>query len=195
MEKPLIPQEEVEKLQQALTEADKKKKVKPKYPLIHALKDADKPTSLRVCIRGNPDNLGEEAGKHFLSILCASSPAPFQHGSGRLELARAIASPDNPLTARVFVNRVWAHHFGKGLVRTPSNFGHLGEPPSHPALLDDLARRLIDGGWSIKNLQRDRSRRLSAEHAFDPRADVDPKIAAVAQAGARLEVKFGAMPC
>jgi mono/diheme cytochrome c family protein len=153
-ETPLIPAEEVEKLRQALSEADKKKKVTPKYPLIHALKDAEKPTSLRVCIRGNPDNLGEEAPRHFLSILAGDSPALFQKGSGGLELARAIASPENPLTARVFVNRVWAHHFGKGLVRTPSNFGHLGEQPSHPALLDDLARRFIDDGWSIKSLQR-----------------------------------------
>lgn len=154
VETPLIPAAEAEKIRQALTDAEKKKKVTPKYPLVHALKDADKPTALRVCIRGNPDNLGEEAPRHFLSILCGNAPAPFQKGSGRLELARAIASPDNPLTARVFVNRVWAHHFGKGLVRTLSNFGHLGEQPSHPALLDDLTRRFIDDGWSVKSLQR-----------------------------------------
>ena len=154
VETPMIPAAEVEKLRQALSEADKKKKVTPKYPLIHALKDAAKPTSLRVCIRGNPDNLGEDAPRHFLTILSDAAPAPFHQGSGRLELARAIASPNNPLTARVFVNRVWAHHFGKGLVRTLSNFGHLGEQPSHPELLDDLANRFIAGGWSIKNLQR-----------------------------------------
>ncbi len=178
VETPLIPEAEVEKLRQGLSDADKKKKVKPKYPLIHALKDAAKPTSLRVCIRGNPDNLGEDAPRHFLTILTGDSPTPFQSGSGRLELARAIASPDNPLTARVFVNRVWAHHFGKGLVRTLSNFGHLGEQPSHPALLDDLARRFVEGGWSIKNLQR--SIVLSAAYQqttqFDSRGyEIDPE--------------------
>ena len=79
-------------------------------------------------------------------------------------MAKAIASSDNPLTARVFVNRVWQHHFGVGLVRTPSDFGTRGDPPSHPELLDYLAHRFVDGGWSIKNLHRLIlfSRRLSA---------------------------------
>jgi Protein of unknown function (DUF1553)/Protein of unknown function (DUF1549)/Planctomycete cytochrome C len=178
VETPLIPAAEVEKLRQALSEADKKKKVTPKYPLIHALKDAAKATSLRVCIRGNPDNLGEDAPRHFLTILSDSTPALFHEGSGRLELARAIASPNNPLTARVFVNRVWAHHFGKGLVRTLSNFGHLGEQPSHPRLLDDLAQRFIAGGWSIKNLQRliVLSAAYQQSTQFDPRAyELDPE--------------------
>ncbi len=71
----------------------------------------------------------------FLSILAGEKHDPFTKGSGRLELAQAIASTNNPLTARVMVNRIWKHHFGKGLVRTPSNFGALGEPPTHPELL------------------------------------------------------------
>src|SRR5206468_2927747 len=75
-------------------------------------------------------------------------------GSGRLELAQAIASKDNPLTARVMVNRIWKHHFGKGLVRTPSNFGALGEPPTHPELLDHLASQFMASGWSIKQMHR-----------------------------------------
>src|SRR5262249_50885444 len=79
----------------------------------------------------------------------------FTHGSGRLDLADAIASKDNPLTARVLVNRVWQHHFGKGLVRTPSNFGALGERPTHPELLDHLATRFIASGWSLKTLHRE----------------------------------------
>src|SRR5262249_46633564 len=79
---------------------------------------------------------------------------PFRQGSGRLELARAIADRDNPLTARVMVNRVWLHHFGAGLVRTPSDFGLRGEPPTHPELLDWLATAFVNHGWSIKKLHR-----------------------------------------
>src|SRR5207247_1426896 len=75
-------------------------------------------------------------------------------GSGRLELARAIASPENPLTARVIVNRIWLHHFGAGLVRTPSDFGLRSDPPTHPELLDWLARRFIADGWSFKKCHR-----------------------------------------
>src|SRR5207249_5329061 len=79
---------------------------------------------------------------------------PFQHGSGRLELAQAIASTSNPLTARVLVNRVWMHHFGAALVRTPSDFGLRSEPPTHPELLDYLAARFMAEGWSLKKLHR-----------------------------------------
>src|SRR5262249_32467346 len=76
-------------------------------------------------------------------------------GSGRLELADAIASKDNPLTARIIVNRIWLHHFGRGLVGTPSNFGKLGDRPSHPELLDYLACRFMESGWSLKALHRE----------------------------------------
>ncbi len=87
--------------------------------------------------------------------MTPNEPQRFSKGSGRLELAQCIASKDNPLTARVFVNRVWAWHFGRGLVTTPSNFGQLGERPSHPELLDYLASRFIESGWSIKALHRE----------------------------------------
>jgi hypothetical protein len=113
------------------------------------LEDAE-PVTSRIFIRGNKATLGEEAPRRFLSML---SGEPFTRGSGRLELARAIVRPDNPLTARVMANRIWLHHFGEGLVRTPSDFGLRCEPPSHPALLDWLAARLAESG-SLKRLHR-----------------------------------------
>ncbi|HEY0456692.1 MAG TPA: PSD1 and planctomycete cytochrome C domain-containing protein, partial [Verrucomicrobiae bacterium] len=131
-----------------------KKKAPAKYAFAHALKDAPKPHKLPLLIRGNPENAGEEVPRHFLSILSGGNPPAFTNGSGRLELARAIADPKNPLTSRVFVNRIWQHHFGQGLVRTTSNFGLLGEPPTNPALLDYLAHQLIENGWSMKSLHR-----------------------------------------
>ncbi|MFO0809517.1 MAG: PSD1 and planctomycete cytochrome C domain-containing protein [Gemmataceae bacterium] len=154
-EVPLVPPEAVEAAKAAQTDAEKKAKAPLKIPLVHALKDADKPVTLRVHVRGNPDTLGDDAPRHFLTVLTPGTAPTFAHGSGRLELARAIASPDNPLTARVMVNRVWQHLFGRGLVRTPSNFGHLGERPTHPELLDHLATRFVRSGWSVKALVRD----------------------------------------
>jgi hypothetical protein len=130
----------------------------PKYPFLHALRDSAKPKTQRVYIRGDRANQGEVVQPHFLSILCAEAgqdPCPAFRGSGRLDLAEAIADPRNPLTTRVIVNRIWQHHFGQGLVRTPGNFGELGERPSHPELLDWLAHRLIEKKWSIKALHRE----------------------------------------
>ena len=127
----------------------------PKYPYLHALADKSTVANEHVHIRGSADNLGDEVPRRFLRILSSGEPAVFKAGSGRLDLARAIASPGNPLTARVIVNRVWLHHFGRGIVGTPSNFGMMGERPSHPRLLDYLAARFMDGGWSIKALHRE----------------------------------------
>ena len=133
---------------------DKKDKNEPRKPVLHGLTEGDKPANMRVNLRGNPENLGDEVPRRFLAILAGDNASPFTQGSGRLELARAIATPENPLTARVLVNRVWAQHFGVGLVATPSNFGNLGTPPTHPELLDSLASRFMADGWSIKSLQR-----------------------------------------
>ena len=93
---------------------------------------------------------------HAVSCRCSAigEPAPYKEGSGRAQLAQAIASESNPLTARVMVNRIWQYHFGKGIVRTPSNFGRMGERPTHPELLDYLAADFIANGWSIKKLHR-----------------------------------------
>ncbi|HEV2293950.1 MAG TPA: PSD1 and planctomycete cytochrome C domain-containing protein [Tepidisphaeraceae bacterium] len=127
--------------------------------------------------RGNAASRGDPVPRQFLAILSKEKPQPFTSGSGRLELARAIASRENPLTARVMVNRVWLHHFGQGLVRTPSDFGTRGEPPTHPELLDYLARTFMDDGWSIKKLHRrimtsavyqQASEQVDAAYALDP---------------------------
>jgi len=124
-------------------------------PHAMALEDVPHLTDSHVFVRGNASNPGELAPRQFLAALTRGERQPFEHGSGRVELARAIASPDNPLTARVFVNRVWMNHFGAGLVRTPSDFGLRGDRPTHPELLDYLASRFIAGGWSIKQLHRE----------------------------------------
>jgi len=123
-------------------------------PRAMALEDVPSPVIAHVFVRGNANNPGAETPPHFLSCLSASNPATFHEGSGRLELAHAIASKDNPLTARVIVNRVWLHHFGAGIVRSPSDFGLRGDPPSHPELLDYLAIRFMESGWSLKGLHR-----------------------------------------
>jgi hypothetical protein len=105
-------------------------------------------------IRGNPTSLGPVSPRRFLAVL-AAEPRRFTQGSGRLELAQAIVRDAAPLAARVIVNRVWQHHFGRGIVDTPSNFGNQGSRPSHPELLDDLAARFIESGWSLKWLHRE----------------------------------------
>ena len=107
-----------------------------------------------VFVRGNPNNQGEKVARQFLAILSPDAREPFKDGSGRLELARQIASKDNPLTARVIVNRVWGHHFGGAIVRTPSDFGYRSDPPTHPELLDWLAIRFVQDGWSLKKLHK-----------------------------------------
>ena len=112
-------------------------------------------TDMKVFIRGNPAKLGDVAPRRFLKVLVSTEPASFKQGSGRLELAEAIASKDNPLTARVMVNRIWQYHFGRAIVGSPSNFGQLGDRPTHPELLDYLAVRFMETGWSMKKLHRE----------------------------------------
>ena len=116
-----------------------------------SVEDAPHISPAHVLVRGNMNDPGDVAPRQFLKIL---GSRPFTHGSGRLDLARAIADPGNPLTARVYVNRVWQHLFGEGLIRTPSDFGTRGEPPTHPELLDYLAHTFIQDGWSTKKLIR-----------------------------------------
>jgi hypothetical protein len=123
-------------------------------PRAMVLVDAPRPYEPVVFRRGNPGNPGERVPRRFLGLLAGDQRRPFTAGSGRLELARAIADPQNPLTARVLVNRVWQHHFGRGIVATPGDFGLRSDPPSHPELLDWLTAELVRSGWSIKHLHR-----------------------------------------
>ncbi|MGD9644804.1 MAG: DUF1549 and DUF1553 domain-containing protein, partial [Pirellulales bacterium] len=110
----------------------------------------------RLMIRGSPKTLGPEVPRRWLEVLGGRDTSSDVVGSGRLKLARQLVNPSlNPLLPRVLVNRLWHHHFGAGLVRTPDDFGAMGQPPTHPELLDYLAGRLIVSGWSIKALQRE----------------------------------------
>ncbi|MBT6722873.1 MAG: DUF1553 domain-containing protein, partial [Planctomycetaceae bacterium] len=115
------------------------------------LLDNESPTEPYVFNRGNPNDRGDYVPRTFLSIL-EPDPQPFRNGSGRLELARKIASPDNPLTARVMTNRIWKQLMGSGIVETPSDFGLRGGSPSHSQLLDHLSTHFIKSDWSIKSL-------------------------------------------
>ena len=121
---------------------------------VHAVEDGDV-KDLNVFLRGSADRKGPVVPRRFLAILSPDAPAPFKDGSGRRELAAAIADAKNPLTARVIVNRVWGMLLGTPIVATPSNFGHSGMAPTYPALLDDTAVRFAEGGWSVKKLVRE----------------------------------------
>jgi Protein of unknown function (DUF1549)/Protein of unknown function (DUF1553)/Planctomycete cytochrome C len=110
---------------------------------------------LPVFLRGNPSNPGPIVPRRFPLVLSTGDSKGFGQGSGRKQLADGIVGEAASLTGRVIVNRIWGWHFGRPLVTTPSNFGKLGEPPSHPDLLDDLTARFIAGGWSLKALHRE----------------------------------------
>jgi len=149
-----LPDEKKVQLTQLRAEQEEAKKSAPAmYPIAHSYAEANV-ADMKVFVRGNPANQREVAPRRFLTVLAGEDQPLFTHGSGRSELAEAIASDDNPLTARVIVNRIWQHHFGRGIVGTPSNFGKQGEAPTHPELLDYLAATFIDSGWSIKSLHR-----------------------------------------
>ena len=119
-----------------------------------AVEDSAKPKDSPVFIRGEPDNKGDLVPRRYLEIFRSPNEKAFTRGSGRLELADAIASKGNPLTPRVMANRVWQHHFGEGFVLTPDDFGTMSTPPSHPELLDYLSIWFMDNGWSVKKLHK-----------------------------------------
>jgi Protein of unknown function (DUF1553)/Protein of unknown function (DUF1549)/Planctomycete cytochrome C len=130
-----------------------KKGLPPEPPMACAVEEGPS-VQQRVFIRGNVANPGEEVPKQFLQIIAGEHQVPITRGSGRLELADWLINPNHPLTGRVMANRLWQWHFGEGLVRTPNNFGKLGESPTHPELLDYLTRQFVKKSWSIKAMHR-----------------------------------------
>jgi mono/diheme cytochrome c family protein len=151
----LLDRASLDQLKALRSDMEKLKATSPGAPArAMILEDMPNPYNPHVFLRGNPNNPGDAVPRQFLELLSGSGRQPFHEGSGRLELARAIASKDNPLTARVLVNRVWLHHFGAGLVHTPSDFGMRSDPPTHPELLDHLASTFMENGWSIKKLHK-----------------------------------------
>ena len=150
------------------------KSVPTKPEMAMALVESDGNYKAHVFKRGNQNNQGDEAPRRFLLALSPqNAPRPLWRGSGRLDLARAIASPSNPLTARVWVNRLWLQHFGAGIVRTPSDFGKQGDRPTNPALLDYLATQLTKNHWSTKKMHR----LIVLSRTYQMASDASPKAA------------------
>jgi cytochrome c553 len=125
------------------------------YTYFMGVQSTDKPTNARLLVRGEFDKPAQAVERGFPQVLMENESKIDADSSGRLELARWMGSDDNPLTARVMVNRVWQHLLGNGLVRTPENFGSTGQPPTHPELLDHLAVEFVKNGWSVKQLVRE----------------------------------------
>ena len=157
---------------------DLEKKVVPQGPPVMGVQDASRLMNCRVNIRGEVKDLGPEVTRGYVSVLTVpQSPEINMNQSGRLQLAVWMTNKTNPLTARVMANRVWYHLFGSGIVGTVDNFGALSEPPTHAELLDYLANRFSEQGWSVKKLIREivlsRTYQLSSQHS-DANYAVDP---------------------
>ena len=213
-EEKLYPQEALEQLARRRAEVERLEEASPPAPPHAMAVDETATVDLPVHIRGSHLNLAEKPEpRGFLKVTDHLVPPPPVAGdtSGRLELARWITHPEHPLTARVIVNRVWHWHFGRGIVDTPSNFGAIGSKPTHPELLDWLARRFVEGGWSLKDLHRDimlsSTYRLSSDYdaanaAIDEenrllwrnnrrRLEVEPIRDALLQLAGRLDLTIG----
>ena len=189
------------------------KRVPPRFDEAHTLRDTGS-NNMHVALRGDIRKRGPEAPRRFLRIVEGPTPALYDMGSGRKQLADSIAHPDNPLTTRVIVNRLWMHHFGRPLVTSPSNFGTLGNEPSHPLLLDWLASELVQSNWSLKRLHRaillsstfKQSSRYNDEHyridgdnkylwRYSPRRmDVEVWRDTIMQATGELDLRFTGPP-
>jgi mono/diheme cytochrome c family protein len=150
-----LPRPAQNQYRQLRQQSDLLELVEPGAPArAHVLSDGPKPVDYPILVRGQAETPGEVVPRRFLEVLSGANRPRFRDGSGRLELANALASKTNPLTARVMVNRVWQHHFGVGFVSTPDDLGNQSSSPTHPELLDWLASRFMADGWSIKKLHK-----------------------------------------
>jgi hypothetical protein len=166
-----------EQVRSAQRRRDEYAKTVPVVESAYAVAEGAKVENAKLHVRGEPKNPGAEVPRRFLQLLGGQALPSDERGSGRRQLAEWLVDPANPLTARVLVNRLWQHHFGKGIVSTPSDFGVRGLPPTHPELLDWLARRFVESGWSVKTMHRlmvlSRAYRLSSRDVPE-NSKVDP---------------------
>jgi hypothetical protein len=161
--------EQIAKLRAGVEEL---KKVGPPEPNMADAVTEDKPVSQKVLLRGDYNNPGDDAPRAVPAVLTKVAPAPDEfHGSGRLQFAEWLTRPENPLPARVMVNRLWMWHYGEGIVATPDNFGKMGGRPTNPELLDYLASSFVQSGWSIKKVQRT----MMLTNAYQMATDTDSK--------------------
>ena len=176
----LLPAETKAKLLSRKSELEQLQKTPPRE-IPHAVVVQDGgPTGTRfegfkdspIFIRGDYKKTGKIVPRGFPKILDRENRQPIKEGSGRRQLAEWLTRPDNPLTPRVMVNRIWRHHFGEGLVRTPNDFGRRGDRPTHPELLDDLAARFMESGWSIKGMHR----LVMLSSTYQQRAEGSPEL-------------------
>jgi hypothetical protein len=168
-------QQEMRQTERAISELELTNDAAPARAMV--LEDTARGHDSPVFIRGEAGNRGELVPRRFLQMLSGPVRPAYTNGSGRLELALAVASKNNPLTARVMINRIWEHHFGMGFVPTPDDFGMMSEPPSHPQLLDYLAINFMTNGWNIKQIHRliMLSSVYQESSAYNPRyAQTDP---------------------
>jgi hypothetical protein len=148
----------------------------PTFPQAMGVRESDKIADISIHIRGSHWTLGEKVSRGFLRVINEEHPPTIGPGeSGRLQLAEWLTQKDHPLTSRVIVNRIWRGHFGRGIVPSVDNFGRLGEKPSNQALLDWLALRFVENGWSIKRMHR----MLMLSNAYQMSSDYNPKAAEV----------------
>ncbi|MFN0111745.1 MAG: PSD1 and planctomycete cytochrome C domain-containing protein [Blastocatellia bacterium] len=174
-----------QRLEQLQKEIDALKKSAPAEPEMACAIEDGAPVAQKVFVRGDYNSPGEEAPKAFPAILTAFDTRPNFSGSGRLQLAEWMTQSEHPLTSRVMTNRIWQWHFGEGLVRTPDNFGKMGERPSHPELLDFLSREFVKSGWSIKAMHR----LIMLSNTYQM-ASLNPNLAGNADNDNRLLTRF-----
>jgi hypothetical protein len=169
-----------ERMEALKKQEDELKKALPPEPDMACAVAEGPVVEQKVFIRGDYGSEGDPAPKVFPAVLRSEDDPPVEQGSGRLQLAEWLASGKNPLTARVMVNRLWLGHFGEGIVRSPDNFGKMGERPTHPELLDWLASRFIESGWSVKKMQKlmmmSAAYQMSSEAAEAVAADPENKL-------------------